>query len=111
MRDDTHAEFQTDTHRLTVEREGDTVTSSLADMREAADTLLEDESSIAAVLANANVSLIQKGGDMYVQRHDLHAYRERELARRQAGIGEITRLSIAAGLDDVDYSTIEHDQV
>jgi len=111
MSDHTHTGSNAAAPGLTVaHNEMNTAIPDLADMREAADTLLEDESTVEAILANANVPLIREGGDMYVQRHDLRAYRERALTRRQAGMGEITRLSIAAGLDDVDFSTIERDR-
>ena len=106
----THTESNATVPGLTVAHEMNGAIRDLADMREAADTLLEDESTVEAILANANVPLIRKARDMYVLRHDLRAYRERALARRQAGVGEITRLSIAAGLDDVDYSAIERNQ-
>lgn len=82
----------------------------LIDMREAADVLMEDEGDVAALLADGGVSLVRKADASFVSRRDLLAFRAREIAAQRAGVREITRLSIAAGLDDVDDSHLPHDQ-
>lgn len=105
--DHTHTESGTDARGLTRVPERNAIAHDRADMREAADVLMEDEDIVAAILADADVPLICEGEDTRVLWHDLRTYRERERARRRAGVREITRLSIAAGLDDVDYSAIE----
>lgn len=108
--DRTHTDSRVDPRGLTVAPENDAATHDLADMREAADFLMVDEEAVAAILAAAGVPLIRRGEDTYASRRDLLTYREREIARRRAGMREITRLSIAAGLDDADYSALERDR-
>lgn len=80
-----------------------------ADMREAADFLMEDEESVADILARAGVPVMREDAVAYVSRRDLRQYRERVLAARRAGVREITRLSIEAGLDDLDYARLHDD--
>ncbi len=80
-----------------------------ADMREAADFLMEDADAVARILVAAGVPLVGAGGDVRVARGDLRRYRERDRAARRQGLRALTRLSIAMGLDDVDYSSLYAD--
>ncbi len=79
------------------------------DLREAADFLMEDEDAVARILVAAGVPLVGAGGDVRVARGDLRRYRERDRAARRQGLRALTRLSIAMGLDDVDYSSLYAD--
>lgn len=108
--DQTRNEFSTNARGLAVAPPAGAAARDRADMHEAADFLMEDEGVVETLLADGGVPLVHEGGDTYVLRHDLRSYRERERVRRRAGMREITRLSIAAGLDDVDYSAIERDR-
>jgi len=45
-----------------------------------------------------------------VAQRDLEDYRARDRAARCDGVREITRLSIAAGLDDLDYAPLSDDR-
>ena len=78
----------------------------LMTMREAADFLMEDESAIEEILTAAAVPLVHEDGQIYVARRDLRIYRDRDTAARRERLHELTRRSIAAGLDDVDYSRL-----
>lgn len=79
-------------------------------MQEAADFLMEDVDAVADLLAHAGVPLTRERGATYVARHDLEDYRARDHAARRAGVREITRLSIEAGLDDLDYASLYEDR-
>ncbi len=79
-------------------------------MQEAADFLMEDVDAVEGLLADAGVSLAHASGATYVARRDLEDYRERDHAARRAGVREITRLSIEAGLDDLDYAPLYEDR-
>jgi len=79
-------------------------------MQEAADFLMEDVDTVADLLARASVPLAHASGATYVARRDLEDYRERDRAARRAGAREITRLSIAAGLDDLNYAPLYEDR-
>jgi len=78
-------------------------------MQEAADFLMEDVDTVADLLADAGVPLAREGGVTYVARRDLEDYRARDRATRRDGVREITRLSIAAGLDDLDDAPLSDD--
>ena len=78
-------------------------------MQEAADFLMEDVDAVADILAHAGVPLARAGNTIYVARRDLEDYRERDRAARRDGVREITRRSIAAGLDDLDYAPLYKD--
>ena len=82
----------------------------LVDMREAADVLMEDEGEVAGLLAAANVPLVREAGEVFVAHRDLLAFRDREIDLRREGVREITRLSIAAGLDEVSIAPIPRDR-
>ncbi len=79
-------------------------------MQEAADFLMEDVDTVADLLAAAGVPLARAGGVTSVARRDLEDYRARDRAARRDGVREITRLSIAAGLDDLDYTPLSDDR-
>ncbi len=79
-------------------------------MQEAADFLMEDVDAVAALLAAAGVPLMHEGDATSVARRDLEGYRARDRAARRDGVREITRLSIAAGLDDLDYAPLSEDR-
>jgi len=79
-------------------------------MQEAADFLMEDVDAVAALLAAAGVPLTREGGATSVARRDLEDYRARDRAARRDGVREITHLSIAAGLDDLDYTPLYEDR-
>jgi hypothetical protein len=79
-------------------------------MQEAADFLMEDVDMVTDLLARAGVPLTRGGDTIYVARHDLAEYRERDHAARRAGVREITRRSIEAGLDDLDYAPLYEDR-
>jgi hypothetical protein len=78
----------------------------LMTMREAADFLMEDEGAIEEILVAAAVPLVHEEGQTYVARRDLRVYRDRDTAARREHLRTLTRRSIAAGLDDVDYSRL-----
>ncbi len=78
----------------------------LMTMGEAADFLMEDESTIEEILTAAAVPLMHEDGQTYVARRDLRVYRDRDTAARREHLRELTRRSIAVGLDDVDYSRL-----
>jgi len=79
-------------------------------MQEAADFLMEDVDAVAGLLADAGVPLTREGDATSVARRDLEEYRERDRAARRDGVRKITRLSIAAGLDDLDYAPLSEDR-
>ncbi len=79
-------------------------------MQEAADFLMEDVDAVADLLADAGVPLTRQGNTIYVARRDLEDYRARDRVARREGVREITRLSIAAGLDDLDYAPLSEDR-
>jgi len=79
-------------------------------MQEAADFLMEDVDAVADLLAAARVPLAREGGATSVARRDLEDYRARDRVARREGVREITRLSIAAGLDDLDYAPLSEDR-
>ncbi len=79
-------------------------------MQEAADFLMEDVDAVADLLAHAGIPLTHQGDAIYVARRDLEEYRECDRAARRDGVREITRLSIAAGLDDLDYTPLSDDR-
>jgi len=79
-------------------------------MQAAADFLMEDVDAVADLLAAAGVPLAREGGVTSVARRDLEDYRIRDRAARCDGVREITRLSIAAGLDDLDYAPLSDDR-
>jgi hypothetical protein len=79
-------------------------------MQEAADFLMEDVDAVADLLVHAGVPLVRESGATYVSRRDLADYRERDRAARREGVREITRRSIAAGLDDLDYAPLYEDR-
>jgi len=79
-------------------------------MQEAADFLMEDVDAVAALLTAAGVPLMHEGDATSVARRDLEEYRARDRAARREGTREITRLSIAAGLDDLDYAPLSDDR-
>lgn len=79
-------------------------------MQEAADFLMEDVDAVADLLAAAGVPLTREGGATSVARRDLEGYRARDRAAQREGVREITRLSIAAGLDDLDYAPLSDDR-
>jgi len=79
-------------------------------MQEAADFLMEDVDTVADLLAAAGVPLAREGGVTSVARRDLEDYRIRDRRARRDGVREITRLSIAAGLDDLDYTPLSDDR-
>jgi len=54
--------------------------------------------------------LTREGGVTSVAQRDLEDYRARDRAARCDGVREITRLSIAAGLDDLDYAPLSDDR-
>jgi hypothetical protein len=78
-------------------------------MQEAADFLMEDVDAVADLLVHAGVPLVRESGATYVSRRDLADYRERDRAARREGVREITRRSITAGLDDLDYAPLYED--
>ncbi len=78
-------------------------------MQAAADFLMEDVDAVAGLLAHAGVPLTREGDATSIARRDLEVYRERDRAARRDGVREITRLSIAAGLDDLDYTPLSED--
>jgi len=49
---------------------------------------------------------VHEDGHTYVACRDLRIYRDRDIAARREHLHELTRRSIAAGLDDVDYSRL-----
>ncbi len=75
-------------------------------MSEAADFLLEDEDTVEGILARAGVALIREGNGTFVSRRDLQTYHARDRAARQIHLRALTRLSIEAGLDEADYSSL-----
>jgi len=79
-------------------------------MQEAADFLMADVDAVAGLLAAAGIPLTRAGGVTSVARRDLEGYRARDRAARRDGVREITRLSIAAGLDDLDYAPLSDDR-
>ncbi len=79
-------------------------------MQEAADFLMADVDAVAGLLADAGIPLTREGGATSVARRDLEGYRARDRAARHTGVREITRLSIAAGLDDLDYAPLSEDR-
>lgn len=79
-------------------------------MQEAANFLMADVDAVADLLAAAGVPLAREGDATFVARQDLEDYRAREHAARREGVREITRLSIAAGLDDLDYAPLYKDR-
>jgi len=79
-------------------------------MQEAADFLMEDVDAVADLLAAAGVPLTREGGATSVARRDLEDYRTRDRATRRDGVREITRRSIAAGLDELDYAPLSDDR-
>ncbi len=79
-------------------------------MQEAADFLMEDVDTVAGLLADAGVPLTREGGATSVARRDLEDYRARDRAARRDGVRKITRLSIEAGLDDLDYTPLYEDR-
>ncbi len=79
-------------------------------MQEAADFLMEDVDAVADLLAAAGVPLAREGEATYVARRGLEDYRARDRAARRDGVREITRLSIDAGLDDLDYTPLSDDR-
>ncbi len=79
-------------------------------MQEAADFLMADGDAVAGLLAAAGIPLTREGGATYVARRDLEKYRTRDRAARRDGVREITRLSIAAGLDDLEYAPLSDDR-
>jgi len=79
-------------------------------MQEAADFLMEDVDAVADLLAAAGVPLARAGGVTSVARRDLEDYRARDRVARREGVREITHLSIAAGLDDLDYAPLSDDR-
>jgi len=79
-------------------------------MQAAADFLMEDVDAVAGLLADAGVPLTRQGDAIYVARRNLEEYRERDRVARRDGVREITRLSIAAGLDDLDYTPLSDDR-
>ncbi len=79
-------------------------------MQAAADFLMADVDAVADLLAHAGVPLAREGGATYVARPDLEDYRTRDRAARREGVREITRLSIDAGLDDLDYAPLSEDR-
>jgi len=79
-------------------------------MQEAADFLMEDVDAVADLLAAAGVPFTRQGDTIYVARRDLEEYRARDRAARRDGVREITRLSIAAGLDALDYAPLSDDR-
>ena len=85
-------------------------TGNRLSMREAADFLMEDVDTVAGLLADAGVPLMHEGDATSVARRDLAGYRARDRAARRDGVREITRLSIAAGLDDLDYAPLSEDR-
>jgi len=78
----------------------------LMTMREVADFLMEDESEIEEILTAAAVPLVHEDRQTYVARRDLRIYRDRDTAARREHLRTLTRRSIAAGLDDIDYSRL-----
>ncbi len=86
------------------------VASDRLSMQAAADFLMEDVDAVAALFAAAGVPLTREGGATSVARRDLEDYRARDRAVRRDGVREITRLSIAAGLDDLDYAPLSEDR-
>lgn len=81
----------------------------LADMREAADFLMEDAEAVERVLTAAGVPLVHADAGAFVRRHDLRQFRARDQAEQRERLRELTRMSIAMGLDDVDYSSLSSD--
>ncbi len=79
-------------------------------MQAAADFLMEDVDAVADLLADAGVPLTREGGATSVARRDLEDYRTRDRATRRDGVREITRLSIAAGLDELDSTPLSDDR-
>ncbi len=79
-------------------------------MQEAADFLMADVDAVAGLLTAAGVPLAREGGATSVARRDLEEYRARDRVARRDGVREITRLSIAAGLDDLDYVPLSEDR-
>jgi len=79
-------------------------------MQEAADFLMADVDAVAALLAAAGIPLTREGGVTSVARRDLEDYRTRDRAARREGTREITRLSVDAGLDDLDYAPLSEDR-
>ncbi len=75
-------------------------------MSEAAALLMEDEEAVVGVLTRAGVALIRQGDHSFVSRGDLVAYHARDIATRRGHLRELTRLSIEAGLDEADYSSL-----
>lgn len=78
----------------------------LMTMREAADFLMEDEGTVEALLAAADVPVVYENGLPYVARRELRIFRDRDIGERRQHLRELTRRSIEAGLDDVDYSRL-----
>ncbi len=79
-------------------------------MQEAAAFLMADVDAVAGLLAAAGIPLTREGGATSVARRDLEDYRARDRAARRDGVRKITRLSIDAGLDDLDYTPLSDDR-
>ncbi|GEM_PF-5003277 len=90
-------------------RSQDAVSGDRATLQEAADALNVDEANVVALFAEAGISLLRDGNTIYVAREALHTFAERRRAERREQLRELTRASIEAGLDDVDYSSFYRD--
>lgn len=86
--------------------ESEAAKRGLMTMQAAADFLMEDESAVEEILTAASIPLVREDGHIYVARRDLRAYRDRDTAERREYLRALTRRSIEAGLDDVDYSRL-----
>ena len=71
---------------------------------------MEDVDAVEELLVHAGVPLVRESGATYVARRDLVDYRARDHAARRAGVRAITRRSIEAGLDDLDYAPLDDDR-
>lgn len=90
-------------------RSQDTVSDDRATLQEAADALNVDEPNVTAILAEAGIPLLRDGDTVSVAREALHIFAERRRAERREQLRALTRASIEAGLDDVDYSSFYRD--